>query len=533
MDKLAMDTDDIRLQLSRIVSSPPFRRAKRLAELLIYLTEETLNGRGAELQQVTIARAVYGRDKDFSAASDSLVRVEIRRLRKALVRYYQQFGEDDPWHIDLPMRSYIPVFETRDPQPERRHPQGGNENLTEDWQLPTIQIMPFNTHMLTNEQPIPLALEKTLTTDLSQFPSVRVQAYASAGANGTSANQEDSLEHLTLARQRKLDFIVTGNIWQSRRQLRIELALLDVAMGDQIWGGRFETSQEGVDLLDFPVVVSQKTASRIADAFGAVMQRASYHLRDTAPGWAPNFKAALRFFEMQMTPGQERLEACFEALVLAEPLAENSAEYFGMLGFCLIDRAVFSGVVTPESLRNARRTVRQALALDSTSTISQLSRVYLALLERDPSSIQDACERMVHSLPNSGFVHGTAGLFIAATGDYERAMAHYQRSMELVPRYPGWFHLTPCLSHYHRGEYQQALREANRIDTIDFYWEHLLKASLLAYLGRKPEADRARDSLLAAVPDFTERAEDLIQLYSLDPPLIIKIRRGLQLAGAL
>ena len=71
------------------------------------------------------------------------------------------------------------------------------------------------------------------------------------------------------------------------------------------------------------------------------------------------------------------------------------------------------------------------------------------------------------------------------------------------------------------------------MDMIDFYWEHLLKASLNAYLGRKNETERSKEELLQAVPDFGERADDIIRLYTLDPPLANKIRRGLQLADIL
>ena len=71
MDAMTEQAEEIRLQLAHIVESRPFRRAKRLAELLIHLTEETLAGRGADLQQESIAQAVYGRDESFSAASAS------------------------------------------------------------------------------------------------------------------------------------------------------------------------------------------------------------------------------------------------------------------------------------------------------------------------------------------------------------------------------------------------------------------------------------------------------------------------------
>ena len=112
-----------------------------------------------------------------------------------------------------------------------------------------------------------------------------------------------------------------------------------------------------------------------------------------------------------------------------------------------------------------------------------------------------------------------------------RALDHYHRALDLNPRHPGWFHLIPCFAHFHRGEYELALREANRIETLDFYWENLIKASLLGFLGRRDEAAGEAAELLEAVPDFATRRDQLAGLYVLGPPLLHKIHRGLDLAG--
>ncbi len=96
----------IKLQLEQVLASSCFSASNQLQRLLRYLVEETLAGRGDQLNQGRIAIDVLGKDARFDAATDSTVRVEAGRLRSRLIEYYYGDGQQDSIRFDLPKGHY-------------------------------------------------------------------------------------------------------------------------------------------------------------------------------------------------------------------------------------------------------------------------------------------------------------------------------------------------------------------------------------------------------------------------------------------
>ena len=103
----------VRDQLERIVTSPTFRSASRICRFLRFVVDYALDGRGAELKEYLIAIEVFDKDSSYDPRSDSLVRVEGRRLRFKLRDYYAGQGKDDPVLIDISKGGYLPTFQYR------------------------------------------------------------------------------------------------------------------------------------------------------------------------------------------------------------------------------------------------------------------------------------------------------------------------------------------------------------------------------------------------------------------------------------
>ena len=89
--------------------------SERQRNLLSYLVTEELEGRGERLKAYSIATEVLGRPNNFDPQQDSIVRVEIGRLRQALERYYLIEGKDAPIVISIPKGQYRPVFTAAHP----------------------------------------------------------------------------------------------------------------------------------------------------------------------------------------------------------------------------------------------------------------------------------------------------------------------------------------------------------------------------------------------------------------------------------
>ena len=75
---------------------------------------QTLDDQHAKLKEYSIAVEVFHRPDDFDPRLDSIVRVEARRLRATVERYYETEGTQDRTIIRYRRGNYIPAFETRE-----------------------------------------------------------------------------------------------------------------------------------------------------------------------------------------------------------------------------------------------------------------------------------------------------------------------------------------------------------------------------------------------------------------------------------
>src|SRR5436189_6326547 len=104
----------IRQQLDRVLASPTFQQVDRLKRFLTFITLEAASGRADQLKEYVIGVQVFGKEESFDPRTDPIVRVQARRLRAKLVRYYREEGRADETVIELPKGGYAPAFKQRD-----------------------------------------------------------------------------------------------------------------------------------------------------------------------------------------------------------------------------------------------------------------------------------------------------------------------------------------------------------------------------------------------------------------------------------
>lgn len=103
----------VRTQVRKILASPEFRYSGRMQRFLAFVVNEKLAGRAEYLKEYTIGVEAFERPETFSPVVDPIVRVEARRLREKLTRYYQQNGCSDDIVIEIPRGQYVPLFTSR------------------------------------------------------------------------------------------------------------------------------------------------------------------------------------------------------------------------------------------------------------------------------------------------------------------------------------------------------------------------------------------------------------------------------------
>src|SRR5271163_4461961 len=108
---------DERAALQAVLASPILKKRPRLASLLEYICERYFEGHTDAIKEYSIATDVFRRPQSFDQATDSIVRVEVFRLRKKLREFYDGEGADQPIEIVVATGHYRPEFIDRIPQP--------------------------------------------------------------------------------------------------------------------------------------------------------------------------------------------------------------------------------------------------------------------------------------------------------------------------------------------------------------------------------------------------------------------------------
>jgi hypothetical protein len=105
-----------RAALQAVLQSRVFQVRPRLASLLAYICERHFEGEADALKEYSIATDVFRRPDSFDQATDSIVRVEVFRLRKKLREFYEGEGADHPIEIVIAPGHYRPEFFDRSPR---------------------------------------------------------------------------------------------------------------------------------------------------------------------------------------------------------------------------------------------------------------------------------------------------------------------------------------------------------------------------------------------------------------------------------
>ena len=104
---------DIREEVERVLRSVAFARSPRITRFLAFTVDQALSGMENRLKEYLLGVEVFGRPDSFDPRIDSIVRVEARRLRFKLERYYETEGRNDLIQIQFRKGCYTPFFQAR------------------------------------------------------------------------------------------------------------------------------------------------------------------------------------------------------------------------------------------------------------------------------------------------------------------------------------------------------------------------------------------------------------------------------------
>lgn len=230
----------VRQQLSRLLASKTFSQVERLKRFISFIVGETVSGRGGDLKEYVIGVQVFGKEPSFDPRTDPIVRVQARRLRTRLARYYRDEANSDELFIDLPKGGYAPVFRLRDDAPQKRSLTATLASRN------TVAVMPLKDDSAGgNLDYFCRGLRDEIVHALTPIKALRVLA-ADSGDNADTILTEAAL-------------VIAGGVRSARDRLRVTIHLVDGASGFYLW-----SESADADIAD-PVAGQERIARLVAD----------------------------------------------------------------------------------------------------------------------------------------------------------------------------------------------------------------------------------------------------------------------------
>jgi TolB-like protein/Flp pilus assembly protein TadD len=477
-------------QLNRILASKAFRQADRLKRFLTFIVEETIAGRGERLKEFVVGVEVFGKDDSFDPRNDPIVRVQARRLRAQLTRFYREEAQDGELVIDLPKGGYAPVFKALKNVSARRtmSPALVSRN--------TVAVLPFGDHSAASDQQyFCQGLSEEIIHTLAGIEAIRLVAWNDGTPGGAQIAMKDAAERLNVA------LIVTGSVRKAENEARITIHVVDAASGCYLWSGAIDRT------LDNVFAVQEEVARTVAEqlnreVIGGAQSRGVRHPTENFAAYnlyvqgryhlnqrtEEGLRKAAEFFEKAIVENAQYAQAYsgladaygllghYGALAPAEVWTkaasnaawavlqdENSPEAHTSLAHVKatqdwdwlgaereFQRALaldpryptahhwyaISCLAPMGRLDQARDEMVLAQALDPISSIigRDLARVYY--YKQDYESALEQCDHTIELNPHFSPAYWILGLVQEQRGEFDESAAALQRAIQLSPRSP-------------------------------------------------------------------------------------------------
>ena len=230
-----------------------------MTRFLRLVVARTLAGETAGLKEYSIGVEVFDRPESFDPGVDPIVRVEARRLRDKLKKYYETSGRHDELVIELPKGAYVAQVRRRTAQPPP--PEGGS-----------IAVLPFQNLSPGSEAGyFSDGLTWELIHHLTRIPGLRVMAW-----NSTARLRDEPLDLAAIGAKLKVSTILMGSARLTADRLRVVVQLIETAGGRYLWSETYDRTVS--DILAIQEEISRTIATMLKVQFGPSSQRTRYKI---------------------------------------------------------------------------------------------------------------------------------------------------------------------------------------------------------------------------------------------------------------
>lgn len=465
-------------ELSRIEASATFRRSKRHRELLRHIVTRTLAGETSCLKESVLAVEVFGRDPaGFDPQKDTTVRVEVRRLRQKLLRYYEREAHDSPLTIQLALGRYIPTFAFR----------------SDSEALRSLIVLPFvNLSGDPGAERWCDALTEELIDALVQYPGLKVVARTTSFS--FKGRQLDVRE---IAHTVGVCALLEGSVQTHSPGFRVVAQLVDGRSGLHVWSRAFATDATDIQRV-VHAVVRAIVRGLSPDGAAAALERAELRMSKDAES-CDAWQRGRYLLRRHSREAYVDARALFDRALARDP--SFALAWAGKAKACI---SLYSLAVRPDPAiaEAAQHAVARALELDPELSEAHAAAAMLTFthernLERAERSALDA----IRYAPGSAYVHHNYAWTLMFSGRFDESAQEFAIARDLDPLDP-LLRVHEALLSYYRRDFGGAAAAFTRVLEIEpsNVFARVLHASALLCAGEPHCALPLFEAIAADLP---------------------------------
>jgi DNA-binding winged helix-turn-helix (wHTH) protein/tetratricopeptide (TPR) repeat protein len=341
-----------------------------------------------------------------------------------------------------------------------------------------------------------------LSAGLDRWRADRIEAIARLSARRAWQPRADPI---ALGRALDADFVVTGRVESSRREVRVRVRLLRVSTRTVEWSGGFSAPADLTRRLSGEIAAA--LAKRLIEGSGAPFTPRSVPALSTDPR---AYRAVLRGLflnQLRDEVGLRRSLAFFEHALAWDPRCVAAcvglAESHLSLGW--------RGYAAPLAIAEAvRRALDRALEIDPRAELAHAGRAFLAMLvDRDPRAADAALALASDPDASNDRSAWMQAIVSIARGRFTDALRVLDAALAVDPLSPN-LSIARGLALWFSARGEEALDAARALADAEpaFAAAHALRANVATMLGLHDEALRAaeRGDALAQGDQLTRSA---------------------------
>jgi TolB-like protein/Flp pilus assembly protein TadD len=507
--ELIVDTELAAKYLNRVLTSKSFRQADRLKRFLKFIVDETVAGRSEGLKEFLVGVEVFDRDSSFDPRSDPIVRVQARRLRAQLDRYYLEEGGQDEIVLEVPKGGYGVVFKRAEPTKSATPKRSANPLLVS---RNTVLALPFSDLSPAGDQKYFCdGLTQEVIHSLTGMEAVRLVGWNGAAPTLGELDLQEAASKFNAA------ILVTGSVRRSEDAVRVTVNLIETSSGCYFWSASIDGN------MNDPFPLQEKVAKAISTKLEVETAAGIQHAGSRRRPLAHNLAAYNYFLQGRYHLNQRTEDGLRKAVEFFEKATSEDGHYaqaYAGLADAYVLLGHYGAVPPTEVWTKTATNAAWAVLCDEHSAEAHTSLAHVkSTQDWDWIGAEHEYQRAISldsQYPTAH--HWYAASLLAPMGRLVEARDEMLLAQALDP-------ISPIIArdlariYYYMGDYEVALEQCDRTIELNPYFTPAY--SLLGFVQeRRGEFDESAAAFQRA-----------IQLSPLNPSLHAALGHSFALAG--